>query len=75
MAWTQQRLETVIRENDLWLLNQPGVTAVSIVLNSDGQPCLEISTDGITPESRRRVEERLPGVPVVFTHTGPISAQ
>lgn len=75
MAWTQQRLEEVLRNNDLWLLNQPGVTAVAVALNSAGLPCLEISTDGITPESRRRVEERLRGVPMVFTHTGPINAQ
>jgi hypothetical protein len=75
MAWTQQRLAKVILENDLWLLNQPGVTAVSIALDSAGTPCLEISTDSITPDSQRRVEERLQGVPLVFTHTGPINAQ
>lgn len=74
MAWTQQQLEKVILENDLWLLNQPGVTALSVVLDSAGLPCLEISTDGITPETRRRVKERLKSVPLQFAHTGPINA-
>ena len=74
MAWTQQQLEKVILENDLWLLNQPGVNALSVVLDSAGLPCLEISTDGITPETRRRVKERLKSVPLQFAHTGPINA-
>lgn len=74
MAWTQPQLEKVIRDNDVWLLNQPGVTALSVALDSARLPCLEISTDGITPETRQQVEARLKGVPVVFAHTGPINA-
>lgn len=75
MAWTQKQLEDLIKRHDAWLLSQPGVVAAGVALGSEMTPCLEISTDGITRETRLLIESRLKDAPLVFTRTGPINAQ
>lgn len=64
----------MVKNHDVWLLSQPGIVAVGIVLDPAGSPCLEISTDELPPPTRRAVKQRLKDVPIRFRHTGPINA-
>ena len=75
MAWTQKKLADVIERNETWLLSQAGVVGVGVGMGGDGDACVEVLTDGLTPELRRLVEQRLAGVPLLFTNTGGIRAQ
>ena len=60
----------VIKWNEAWLLSRAGVVGVGVGLDAKGDPRVEVLTDGMTPEVRRAVEERLDGVPLIFTNPG-----
>jgi hypothetical protein len=70
MEWTQKQLSDVIEWNEAWLLSRAGVTGVGVTHDASGNPQVEIATDSVTPDVRRAVEQRLDGVPVVFTNAG-----
>jgi len=70
MEWTQKQLSDVIEWNEAWLLSRTGVVGVGLGRDASGNPRLEVLTDGVTPDVRRAVEQRLDGVPLVFTSTG-----
>jgi len=74
MAWTQEQLAGVIEQNEAWLLSQAGVVGVGVGLDRDGNACVEVLTDDVSPDVRRSVEMRLNRVPLVFTNTGTIEA-
>jgi len=74
MAWTQKQLTEIIERNETWLLNQTGVVGVGVGFGGDGNACVEVLTDGLSPAVHRSVEQRFTGIPLTFTNTGPVKA-
>lgn len=51
----------------------PGVVGTGLGL-CEGEPCIKVLVDTLTPELQRRIPERLEGVRVEIVATGPIRA-
>lgn len=75
MAWNQKQLTKVLAEQEAWLLAQSGVVGTGIALGKQQDVCIQIHTHSMAPSTRRLIEDRLRGLPLEFSETGPISAQ
>ena len=69
----QEHLQTVLKKHGPWLSSLPGVAGFGVGLNPESQICIIIYCDGLSPECRISILEKVPGEPVSFKETGPIT--
>lgn len=72
--WTQEMLYAVQSRHEEWLMEQPGVKGVGVASEGKGPLVLEVLTDHMEDAVRRTIQQRLRGIPLQFTETGPIEA-
>ena len=69
---TTDQLDKAIAEHGEAVLAEPGVSGVYRSQNEAGEPCIKIIVVKRGPEIESLVEERFPGLPVVYSESGPI---
>ena len=69
-AFTVEELVRIRDEHEAWLRAQPGVVGTGVGLTDTGETHLKIYGDGLLPETRTAIKERLPEIPITFEETG-----
>jgi hypothetical protein len=73
--YTPEELQRVRDEHERWLKTRPGVVGTGIGMNKSGQICLKVYSNGMSAETRNKILERLPNIPVSIEETGEIRKQ